>query len=685
VLVQLGHTAVASTRPRGGFPLAWHITALCAAVAIPLLLLSGFLLYGAAQTERSRLEDEARGSARDIAVLLERELAGKAAMLQGLATSTSLQNRDLQAFDRHLRALPRDEDSAYVLRDLSGQQLINTRLPWGAPLPRVGSGARDADRRAIETKQPQVSGLFIGSASRMPIFVVEVPVVAADGSVAFLLAAGVPIARLQSLIRTKKLPDGGWVTVTDRDGTIIARSIATHTIGQPVVPRALEAIQAAPVNSTYLTSPEGVRNFAAFHRVDLSEWTAAVAVPEETLFSPLKQFMRRMVILSAVALLFSLIAAVAVGGRIARAVTALAAAADALGRGQPVPPVASTVREVKAVGAALATAEGELTRRAAERDDLLRTLGRSPAIVRDLRGRILFWGAGAEALYGWSADEAIGRITHELLATEFPMPLEQIEAELRQNGSWDGELRHRAKDGRSVTVASHWAVRRDHLTGEPLTVVQTNTDITQKLTDQERLKMLAREVDHRAKNMLAVIQSLVRLSRADSVRNYATLIQGRVAALARAHTLLSESRWQGVRLERLVAEQMAPFRKRGNDRVIVLGPDIALAPYAAQPVAMVLHELSENAMKHGALSVPEGGVAIEWLAEPGREVVITWTEFRGPAVRLTPERGFGLTVIDRTVRDQLDGDVGFSWRPDGVVCRIALPPHQLAGREPAAA
>jgi two-component sensor histidine kinase len=228
-------------------------------------------------------------------------------------------------------------------------------------------------------------------------------------------------------------------------------------------------------------------------------------------------------------------------------------------------------------------------------------------------------------------------------------------------------------------------VRRDHLTGELLAVVQTNTDITQKLNDQERMTILAREVDHRAKNMLAVIQSLVRLSRADTVQNYTTLIQGRVAALARAHTLLSESRWQGVRLDRLIAEQMSPFRKRGNDRVIVLGADVALAPHAAQPVAMILHELSENAVKHGALSLPAGGVAIEWLVEADQQLVITWTEFGGPAVPLAPPRGFGISVIDRTVRDQLDGTVDFTWRPDGMVCRISLPAQQLAGPKRTAA
>jgi PAS domain S-box-containing protein len=654
-------------------------------VALPLLMLAGFLLYEAAQAERTRLETEGSAAARDIALLLERDLAGLFALLRGLSTSTSLQSGDLRSYDARLREVHGLEGVSFVLRGRDGQQLINTRRPWGAPLPRIEDPLEKIGREVVASGQPRASGFVVGTVTGSPLFVIEAPVFDDTGVVRYLLSARVSLDRLMRIIVAKKLPKNAWVTVIDRDGVIIARTIAPDTIGTPVVASAAEAIASGPVSSRYLTSPEGVRNFASFHRVQPSGWTAAVGVPEDTLLGPLLQFLRRIAALAVAAMLLAIAAAVVVARWIARPVGQLAAAAAALGDGRALPAVSSTVAEVAKAGAALARAERELERRAAERDDLLRTLGRSPALVRELDGRILFWGAGAEQLYGWSSREAVGHLSHDLLATELPAPLPEIEATLREKGSWEGVLRHRSKDGRMISVASHWAVRRDRVTGELLSVVETNTDITQKLKDQERLSMLAREVDHRAKNMLAVIQSLMRLSRADTVREYMRLVQGRIAALARAHTLLSESRWQGVSLQRLVAEELAPYRRRGDHRVRISGPEIAVAPAAAQPVAMVLHELATNAVKYGALSVADGHVEVSWSSGRDGAVVLSWTELEGPPVAAVPGAGFGTVMIERTVRDQLGGSVAFDWRSSGVACRITVPLDTIAGRRDTAA
>lgn len=649
-------------------------------MALPLLMLAGFLLYGAAQAERTRLENEGSAAARDIALLLERDLAGLFALLRGLSTSTSLQSGDLRSFDSRVREVHGLEGVSFVLRGRDGRQLINTRRPWGAPLPWIEEPLEKIGREVVATGQPRASGFVLNTVTGSPVFAIEAPVFDDTGVVRYLLTARVSLDRLAGIITAKDLPKNAWVTVIDRDGIIIARTIAPESIGTRIVETAAEAIAWGPVSSRYLTSPEGVRNFASFHRVQPSGWTAAVGVPEDTLLGPLHQFLRWIAALAVAAVLLAIAAAVIVARWIAHPVGQLAAAAAALGDGRALPVVSSTVEEVANAGAALVRAERELEQRAAERDDLLRTLGRSPALVREVDGRILFWGAGAEQLYGWSSREAVGHLSHDLLATELPAPRPEIEATLRENGSWEGVLRHRAKDGRIISVASHWAVRRDRVTGELLTVVETNTDITQKLKDQERLSLLAREVDHRAKNMLAVIQSLMRLSRADTVRDYMQLVQGRVAALARAHTLLSESRWQGVSLRRLVGEELAPYRRRDDHRVRISGPEIAVAPAAAQPVAMVLHELATNAVKYGALSVANGHVEVVWAAGRDSAVVLSWTELEGPPVAAAPEPGFGTMMIERTVRDQLGGSVELDWRSSGVACLITVPLGTIAGR-----
>src|SRR5207248_4190746 len=137
-------------------------------------------------------------------------------------------------------------------------------------------------------------------------------------------------------------------------------------------------------------------------------------------------------------------------------------------------------------------------------------------------------------------------------------------------------------------------------------------DITDRKEAEERQVLLVREVDHRARNALAVAQSIVGLTRAPTIEGYITAVQGRIAALARTHTLLAESRWQGADFRKLIEEEMAPFCGPKSDRCGISGPSVSLNPAIAQSLALVVHELATNAAKYGALSVPAGAVARQW-------------------------------------------------------------------------
>ena len=148
-------------------------------------------------------------------------------------------------------------------------------------------------------------------------------------------------------------------------------------------------------------------------------------------------------------------------------------------------------------------------------------------------------------------------------------------------------------------------------------------DITDRKEADERQVLLAREVDHRARNTLAVIQSIIRLTRAKSVDDYVHAVEGRIKALARAHTLLSDSRWRGADLATLVAEELAPYR--AGDKIRCGGPDVSLQPATAQGLALALHELATNAAKHGALSSPAGKVTLEWELE-SEALTLRWSE-----------------------------------------------------------
>ncbi len=199
-------------------------------------------------------------------------------------------------------------------------------------------------------------------------------------------------------------------------------------------------------------------------------------------------------------------------------------------------------------------------------------------------------------------------------------------------------------------------------------------DITDRKEADERQVLLAREVDHRARNALAVIQSIIRLTRAKSVEEYVQAIEGRIKALARAHTLLSDSRWRGADLGTLVGEELAPYRT--GDKVHCGGPDISLQPATAQGLALALHELATNAAKHGALSSPSGKVSLEWGLDSDA-LMLHWMENGGPAVAEPSSRSFGLKVVVASIEQQLGGKAAFEWNTAGLRCVFAIPRTEL--------
>ncbi|WP_211873689.1 response regulator [Plastoroseomonas arctica] len=206
-------------------------------------------------------------------------------------------------------------------------------------------------------------------------------------------------------------------------------------------------------------------------------------------------------------------------------------------------------------------------------------------------------------------------------------------------------------------------------------------DVTARRAAAERQALLTREVDHRAKNALAVVQSVVRLTKASDVREYAHAVEGRVAALARAHTLLSDDRWRGTDLRAVVDEELAAHS--GGARVVIAGQALRLRPEAVQPLSMVLHEMATNAVKYGALSTTGGRLSVSWKQDaPDAPVRLCWHEQGGPPIAAAPERrGFGTTLIEATVRGQLDGVATMAWETGGLCCEVTIAPRHLAAAD----
>ena len=439
--------------------------------------------------------------------------------------------------------------------------------------------------------------------------------------------------------------------------------------------------------------------------------------------------------------------------------------------------------------------QAEVASERAERLGGLLSLSYEPMLVWQLNGPIEFWNTGAERLYGFAPEEAIGHSSHALLQTKFPVEFNEWIKQLQNERYRSGELRHVCKDGREVIVESRHQLLRDgtvievnrdvterkqieadlrgaeeqlmflasivqssddaivsknldgiitswnegaerifgytaeEAVGQPITIVipqdrqdeertiltrirrgerthhfetvrqrkhgsliwvsltispiknaegkivgasKIARDITEQKRASDQIATLAREAEHRSKNLLANVQAMVNLSQADAVADLKKAIEGRIQALANVHSLFVASRWIGAELSAIAKQEFAPYSATGDKWARIDGPQVLLEPNTAQAVAVTLHELATNAAKYGALSMANGHVDLKWSHEANGRLNLRWTENGGPIVQPPTRTGFGGRVIEQVIT-QLKGESRFDWRAEGLVCEITVP------------
>jgi PAS domain S-box-containing protein len=294
-------------------------------------------------------------------------------------------------------------------------------------------------------------------------------------------------------------------------------------------------------------------------------------------------------------------------------------------------------------------------------------------ISKDLNGIITTWNPGAERIFGYSAEEVIGKPITILIPPdrqdEEPFILNQIRRGERVDHY---ETVRRRKDGTYIDIS---------LTVSPIKDVQGNItgaskiarDITERKRTDAQIATLAREAEHRAKNLLAVVQAVVSLSQSSTPEGLKASIDGRIRALAHVHDLFVQSRWAGANLRHLVEEELSPYLRTGRHMGLE-GPVVLLQREVAQTVAVAVHELATNAAKYGALSQEQGHVDVAWSQTEDGSLIIRWTESGGPHVYTPSRGGFGTRVIN-SMMQAINGKVHFNWRPEGLDCRIVLPAY----------
>lgn len=329
-----------------------------------------------------------------------------------------------------------------------------------------------------------------------------------------------------------------------------------------------------------------------------------------------------------------------------------------------------------------------------EQDRLLEEMNRSETRLRSIFenaavgiGRVAVDGQFLEVneryaeIAGWSREDLMAggfqRITHP---EDLDADLSQVEALLKGDGSrYSIEKRYVRSDGQSIWVRLTVSLVRDP-SGEPEHFVAIVEDIHEDKLARESRDLLMREVDHRARNALSVVQSVVRLTNAPAADDFKKVLIGRVDALARAQASLARTNWHGAALADVVREELSATAASASQWTAT-GPSVELPPEHVQPLSMIVHELATNALKYGALSVPAGHVRVTWKRLQDSGWGLHWEESEGPPATAPDRTGFGSRLITR-LATELQGGVEFRWKREGLEVHLTSTPAPNSNSQP---
>jgi PAS domain S-box-containing protein len=210
---------------------------------------------------------------------------------------------------------------------------------------------------------------------------------------------------------------------------------------------------------------------------------------------------------------------------------------------------------------------------------------------------------------------------------------------------------------------------------QPLGFATISQNVDVRKQNEERTELLIEELNHRVRNTLAIVSAIATqtLKHTGSTQEFQVAFNGRIMALAKTHTLLATTKWSASTLHDLILQQLQPYAKERGDSLTIAGPTLLVNPKQALTLSLVIHELTANAAKYGALSLPTGRVEVRWQIEPNRALRLTWREFDGPPVAPPSRRGFGLQLIEFNIAHEFGGEAVFDYPREGVRCVVTIP------------
>jgi PAS domain S-box-containing protein len=661
-----------------------HLVVFGFAIVVPVLLYSAFVVHRYSESERVSSERRALEIARGLSGDIDREFVSVVTTLETLATSDTLARKAFDQFRAQAIGALKSRPWNVALVDADNRYLVDTRLTNGETLPASAGPPPPIGKIVRETNKPYVSNLFTDNVTGNPMFSVAVPV-RVGAKTPYVLLIMLESERLVELLNAEGLPEGWVAGVADRDNVIMARSKKAGTTGQRLSAETLQRSQALPDGVITTRDSVGRAILLAFHISRFTGWRVAAWSPIDVVQAPLRRAWWILFLSGAALLALSLLLALGAGRLMAAPIAQLTRAGAALGKGGPVEPLNSTLREANELSMALSAASRELLARMGAQSHLAAIVAHSPSAMVSLSpaGIIQSWNPAAARLFGYDASEIIGRSVRIFYPEGSGGDFDELNAAIRAGEAVSGDVVRRHKDGSLIDVFISVAPMVDEF-GRVAGVSAIISDIAERKGRERHIEFLMRELSHRSKNLLAVVQAIAGQTahHTPDFDRFQARFAERLHAMARSQDLLVDSDWRGARVSEVLRTQLAPFADEWVTRVAMAGPDVQLKPDAVQSLALAVHELATNAAKYGALSTPNGRIAIDWQwsgAGNGaeRRLRMTWRECDGPPVQRPERHGFGHVVIEQMVASSLHAEVKLEYRSEGLFWSLDAPADHI--------
>lgn len=630
-------------------------------VLLPLMLMFLWLAVELAAMQRSMIEQHRADITRRVSVRADREVALYFGMLRSLTASPDIHSGNVADFARHAAGLEN-------LPEIKRVWKFSAAVADGADVePEPGFYRRVLNGESVIST--------VRGTGADATFSVGVPVLV-DARPQQGVAMEVNAGYLGRLLFDDGVLEAEWVAaIVDRTNKFVARSLDNdRRVGTVARPELGIAANAQDPEGTFENvTYEGAVMENSYYRSPHYGWTTVVAVPRQLLAAPLRQSIMLVVFAGVGILLLTLVLASLHARQISEPVRSLSRAALAMNSGGPIEQPRHRVIELDDVRSTLERTMAS----SAHLSALVATSGDAIMSVAP-DGAILTWNAAAERLLGYKADEIIGKSKKMLVPGNRSDEFEKERNAVMAGEALRFETVRRRRDGSLVDVS----INSSPIKGPDGSITAMSSiihDISDRKASEAHIHMLMRELAHRSKNQIAVIQAIAgQTSRTASSReDFAKRFGDRLRGLATSYDLLTAQDWKGVKLIDLVSHQLDLFTDSRSTQIAIEGDDtVQINSTYAEAIGLALHELATNAVKYGAWSVPTGKVTVSWTverSEEGATLTLIWSERGGPAVEPPSRKGFGTTITERMVGRSVNGAATIEYAPEGVTWRLECP------------